>query len=412
MNVKALREDARLATLFGIVLVDLLGFGMLIPLTPFYVKALGASPEMITFVVALYSLAQFFAGPWIGRMSDTYGRRPVLIVSLGGHVVSYVMLAFADSIFMMGLSRVIGGIAAANMATAFAYVADITPPQERAKNIGIVSSAIGIGFIFGPSLGGFLAGSAVSIEANLMRPALAAAGFSALAMIAAFFLLPESLPKEKRHADAAARPPFWRAILEVTRLSSLRLMFAVSLIGTIAIGMRDAVLPLFAAAAFQLTMVELGLLITYAGIVSTLMQAFGIGRLTAKFGEAKLVRAGIVLLGTAFVILSIAPHWSFIALAMTFGACGMPLFNTCLQSLVSRQASPQERGIVMGTYQSMGSLGRFIGPVVAGVMYGQIAIHAPFVGGALMAAIAALMALKITQPKEAAPARAGHGTAH
>jgi DHA1 family tetracycline resistance protein-like MFS transporter len=412
MNVQALRADARLATLFGIVLVDLLGFGMLIPLTPFYVKRLGASPEMITFIVALYSLAQFFAGPWIGRLSDTYGRRPVLVVSLGGHVVSYVMLAFADSIFMMGLSRVIGGIAAANMATAFAYVTDITPPQERAKNIGIVSSAIGIGFIFGPSLGGFLAGSAVSIEANLMRPALAAASFSALAMLAAFLFLPESLPKEKRHADGAGRPPFWRAIVEVTQLPSLRLMFFLSLIGTVAIGMRDAILPLFAADALALTMIELGVLITYAGIVSTLMQAFGIGRLTARFGEARLVRAGIILLGVAFVILSVAPHWSFIALAMTFGACGMPLFNTCLQSLVSRQASPQERGIVMGTYQSMGSLGRFVGPVAAGVMYGQIAINAAFVGGAVMAAIAAAMAFKVAQPKEAGPATPARAAGH
>jgi DHA1 family tetracycline resistance protein-like MFS transporter len=409
MNVKALRADARLATLFGIVLVDLLGFGMLIPLTPFYVKQLGASPEIITFIVALYSLAQFFAGPWIGRLSDRHGRRVVLIVSLAGHVVSYVMLAFADTILMMALSRVIGGIAAANLATAFAYVTDITPPQERAKNLGLVSSAIGIGFIFGPSLGGFLAGSSVSVDANLMRPALAAACFSALAMVAALAFLPESLPPEKRAAADEPRPPFWRAIWQVTQLPGLRLLFLLSLIGTVAIGMRDAVLPLFAAEAFSLTMVELGLLITYAGVVSTLMQAFGIGRLAARFGEARLVRAGILLLGAAFVVLSLAPHWSFIALAMTFGACGMPLFNTGLQSLVSRGASPQDRGIVMGTYQSMGSLGRFIGPVAAGVMYGQVAINAAFIAGALLAATVAFMGRNIVQPGEASPARRPHG---
>jgi DHA1 family tetracycline resistance protein-like MFS transporter len=407
MNVKALRGDRRLATLFAIVLVDLLGFGMLIPLTPFYVKRLGASPELITFVVALYSLAQFFAGPWIGRLSDTYGRRRVLIASLGGHVLSYVILAFADSIAMMALSRIIGGIAAANLATAFAYVSDITPPQERAKNLGIVSSAISIGFVFGPSLGGFLAGSAVSIEANLARPALAAALFSALAMAATFLFLPESLPPEKRTAPGRERPPFWRAILEVASLPGLRLLFVLSLIGTIALGMRDAVLPLFAAARFELTMVELGLLITYAGIVSTLMQAFGMGPLSKRFGEAALVRAGLVLLGIAFTILSVAPHWSFIALAMSFGACGMPLFNTCLQSLVSRQASPQERGIVMGAYQSMGSLGRFVGPVIAGAAYGQIALNAPFVGGVAMVLAAFFFAAKVVQPNEAGPRPAG-----
>ena len=178
--------------LFAVVFIDLVGFGILAPLVPFYVERLGARPELITLIIAAHPLAQSLAMPLWGTLSDRRGRRPVLLASMFGHGAAYLLLGFADSLWLLLLARILSGATSANLSTAYAYIADVTTPEERAGAMGRVSSAFGLGFAIGPALGGLLAGGTTMDDANLLRPAIAAALFSFSAFLAIFAFLPET----------------------------------------------------------------------------------------------------------------------------------------------------------------------------------------------------------------------------
>lgn len=390
--------------LFAVVFIDLVGFGILMPLIPFYVERLGAGPEQITLILAIHPLCQSLATPVWGALSDRFGRRPILLVSCAGHVGAYLLLGFADSLTMLMLSRLLSGTTSANIATAFACVSDVTGPEERAGAMGKISAAFSLGFATGPAIGGFLAGDSIA-DANFERTALAAAVFAFGAFIAVLFFLPETFPPEARRDRSGAGTPKLSANFgQVARRPIITLMLILCLIVMTCIAARETIFPLWAHYQIGLSPMELGLLITYTASIIAAIQLFGIGKLARRFGELAMVQVALVSFGIGWLLLVLAPNISMVVVAMTVAAVGSALFQTCLQAMISHRAGPQERGLVLGVYQSASSASRFIGQAGSGTLYGQLGMNAPFLIGAIAMLPALLLTRRINRGLQAAPA--------
>ncbi len=396
----------RLAVLWLIVFVDLLGFGVLIPLIPFYGVRLGLAPQWVTLVISLHSLLQFLGAPVLGRLSDRYGRRPVLALSMAGHACAYGMLAFADTLWLLVLSRLLSGFTSGNLATAYAYVSDITPSEHRAAGLARISAAFALGFALGPALGGLLAGSGEVSQARLAAPAFAAAALSLLSLLGIALFLPESHAPRRGSAAAAGAPrgapggvPAGRRAL--LRDAALRLMVMLSLGVLTFAAMREALMSLWLNDEMRLDTHAIGLVFTINGLIVALTQFTATGWLAQRFGELTTLRIGIVCYGASWAGLVLAGSLATVMLATAAGAIGTALFGTSLQSLVSQRAAPASRGAVMGIYQSSASLARFGGAASSGSLYDQLGHDVPFTLGALAMlpalAITAMIAARLRQ---------------
>lgn len=364
--------------LFLIVFVDLVGFGIMVPLLPFYVERVGAGPEIITITLGLYSLFQFIAAPLWGKLSDRYGRKPILAWTLSGFVISYVALGFADSLWMVVATRIFGGLMAGNISTAFAYVADITTPETRAKGMGMVGAAFGLGFIFGPVIGGLLSGAELE-TANFLRPALVAASLTTVALIGVIFALPESLSEDVRERIRdQPRVPLAVRMRKTFQRKNLTLIVAVGFMVTMAWALLETVLALWANRILALGPRDIGLLLAYVGVIGVVIQGGLIGILTKRFGERVLVIVASVFLCGGYMFLATAHGWFLLIVAMTLLAIGNGLSNPSLSSLVSKEAHDTERGAVLGIYQGAASLARVVGPMYAGAVFAQIGAAVPF----------------------------------
>ena len=370
-------------TLWLVVFVDLIGFGILVPLVPFYAMNTGLSPAMITLVIAIYSLCQFVAMPLWGHISDTKGRRPVLLVSMFGHAVSYAMLGFADTWQLLLLARILGGVTSANLVTAYAYITDVTAPADRAKAMGRISAAFGLGFVVGPALGGLLAGGTSIDDANLLRPALAAGGLSLISFIGIYFFLPES-HKPGTGTPGQARPSLLKGFAGVLQRPALAGLVAVCITVITFVAAREAILAIWAHDELGLGARDIGLLLALSGATISLVQFFVMGPLAKKFGSFQLVQAALGLYVVAFGTLTIASTWAHVAIATIFASLATALFQTNMQTLISNGAQAHERGMVMGVYQGSSSLARFSGQAAAGSMFALLGPNSPFMAGALM----------------------------
>jgi DHA1 family tetracycline resistance protein-like MFS transporter len=382
-----------IVTLFLIVFVNLLGFGIVIPLLPFYALKVGAGPELVTIIIGLYSLMQFLTSPFLGRLSDKYGRRPILMWTLALSAVSYVMLGLAQSIEMVIASRIVGGAVAGNLATAFAYVTDTTTPENRAKSMGLLGASFSMGFVFGPALGGLLAGNDLA-TADFLLPALVATALTLLALAGVAFALPESLSAELR-ARAAAQPHqgIGQRLRTVFSRRVLVALSALGFLGMVCWSILEGTFSMWANDTLKLGPRDIGVLFAYTGVLSALVQGGGIGPLVRRFGERALVGATIVFYGVGFVLLALVDSVAGLYGVMTILALGNGMFNPTMSSLVSKEAAETERGAVLGTYQGAGALGRITGPGVAGVIYANLGPHAPFLLSAAVAVPAAVMLL-------------------
>ena len=369
--------------LFLIVFVGLLGFGIILPLFPFYAERFGASPEVITWTMSGFTLGQAIATPLWGRLSDAIGRRPVLALTMLGGAVSYVILAYADTLWLVILSRVFGGLMGGNVSTAFAYVTDITTDKTRAAGMGKVGAALGLGFIFGPALGGLLAGPEVE-TANYALPALAAAGISMIALLGTVFFLPESLPVEQRkpllgprRAEESQHIGFGRQ----HRATLLKLLLA-ALVFYTSMSLMESIFPLWANDGFGLGPRDIGGVFLVLGTVTAVMQGVAIGPLTDRFGEKTVaIAAGVLFaLGLSIMAASTAA-WQIWFGLVPFGV-GVGLFNPSVSSMVSKTAAADERGAIMGQYQAASAMGRVVGPGFSGILYSKIGLAAPFTAGA------------------------------
>jgi MFS family permease len=391
---------AQMPTLFLIVFVDLVGFGLVIPLLPFYGLRFAASPQEVTLLLAIYSLMQLFTAPLWGRLSDRVGRRPVLMVSMAASVLAYIWIGSASALWMLFAARALAGACAGNIAAAQAYVADVTKPEERAKGMGLIGAAFGLGFIIGPALGGLLAGHDPA-TANVQTPAWVAAGLSFVALCGVFLLLKESLPGDRRGISRVSRGRL-SAILDVLGRPVLSRLILIFFLVILAFAGMESTFALWAVEQFGWGPRQVGYVFSYVGLLSAILQGGLIGALTRRFGEERLLLCGLALIGIGLLIMPLARSLPLLAPAISALALGMGLTQPSLNSLISRRAGREEQGEVLGVSQSVGSLSRVIGPAAAGFFFGEFGRNAAFLWGAALVAAALLVSFKLTRDLGAA----------
>jgi DHA1 family tetracycline resistance protein-like MFS transporter len=386
-----------MAILFFIVFIDLLGFGIIIPQLPFYGVYFGASPAAVTLLMSCYSLAQFFMSPVLGRVSDRIGRRPVLLVSMACSCLAYMWLGFATALWMLFAARLLAGAGAGNIAAAQAYITDITSPEARAKGMGMIGAAFGLGFTIGPWLGGVVAGANPSAE-DLQRPAFLAAGLSALAFVLVIALLKESLPRTGAPAPRANR---WQLARGSLRRPVLRLLILLFFAITAAFAGMETTFALWTRDAFGWGPKQVGWIFFFVGCVLIFVQGVLIGPLSRRLGEARLVLIGCAAIALGLGAITLASGLTVLLFASGCLAVGMGLLNPSINSLISRQAGAEERGGIMGVAQSGASLARVVGPAVAGPLFELIGRNAPYYAGALV--MLGVLGFALRLPREHAP---------
>ncbi len=352
-----------LFVIFSTVFVDLVGFGMVIPLIGLYGRHFGASGAELSILGAIFSLLQFCFTPFWGALSDRIGRRPVILISLLGSTLSYVMFALAPNFGWLLLSRAFGGLFAANISAAQAYIADITKPEDRAKGMGLIGAAFGIGFTLGPPLGGIAAA-----KLGLAAPGLIAGAICGLNFLIAIFRLPESLTPELR-AQAGKRSlsplPVGRLIQAAKHPELLYLLMAWFFV-TFAFSNMEQTFSLLFQDKFTLTTedagLKTGLILMAAGIIGALIQGGWIRKLVPRYGERRLILIGLALNAVALLVFPIGPTYATYFLIFLPMAVGTAFINPSLNSLISRSASASEQGATLGLSQGLGSLARALGP--------------------------------------------------
>ena len=355
---------AKLGVLFLIVFVDLVGFGMVIPLLPLYAETFKPSPLALGFLMASFSAMQFIFAPVLGRLSDRFGRRPILLTSLAGGVAGYLLLGFAASLPMLFVSRIVAGIAGANISTAQAVIADITGPEGRARGMGVIGAAFGLGFILGPAFGGLL-----YEHFGPGAPGLGAAATSAVALVLTWFLLPETLDPNQR--DRAAHEPFTIARLgRALTHPCLGLVLAIYFLTTAAFSGFEVTFAQFFSHKYAIGPKEVSYLLVGIGLVGAIVQGGLIGRLAGRFGETRLVAAGLVISGVCLGFVPYMPTLALSGVALGVMAIGVGITNPSLSALASELADPDEVGGILGIYQGLSSLGRIVGPFAGELAYG------------------------------------------
>ncbi len=387
-----------LVIIFVTVFIDLLGFGIIIPLLPFYAESYGASAFTIGLLGTSFSLMQFVFSPIWGRWSDKIGRKPIILLGLMGSCLSYLALALATSLTLIFLARIIGGIAGANIPTAQAYIADVTTPENRAKGMGMVGAAFGLGFIFGPAIGGLL--SRFGPEAPMwFASALCLANF-----IGAWFLLPESRPVSPSTKTLGRLEAFRHALTS----PALVLLLALYFIVTAAFSSFEATFALFSAARFGFTSTSIGFLFAFIGLVLATIQGVLVHKVVRRVGEARLIPVAIfcIALGVGMVPFV----WSVPTLLVALGvlAVGMGFNNPSLTSMVSRLSDADDQGGILGLASSLASLGRVIGPAWGGFLYDSYGMTTPYISASglmFVAFVVSFVGLSRLRHETQAPAR-------
>ncbi len=390
-----------MTTIFFIVFLDLVGFGMIIPVLPFFATRLGVPESLVVFLFGLYSLGQLFGSPLWGMLSDRIGRRPVLLVTLAGNALANLALALAVNGWELGAARLAAGLAAGNISTAYAYVTDITTDATRPRALGLLGAAFGLGFIIGPALGGILAGAGES-GGSLARTAHAAAIMSALAFTATLFLLRESHGAEHRaQARLQKRPSRW----QIMNRPVLRELLAATLLVVAGVAMFQSTFVVWSAEALGVTPRVLGVILGVTGIVSVSIQGGGIGPLTRRFGAGGLTRGGAVLCALSMFLLLFASTLPGTYLPLGVFAVGGAIFVPSISTLVAATAGPTERGAVLGVFQSASASGRVVGPFLASAVVRAGSLKWPFAAGALIS-LGALGVLRLEHAAEKSGAAA------
>ncbi len=370
----------RLAIIFVIVFVDLLGFSLILPLLPYYAQTFGADAFVTGLLVASYAVAQLIGAPALGRLSDRIGRRPVLLISIAGTFVGFLLLGFAGALWVLFVSRIVDGLTGGNLSVAQAYITDVSDQKNRAKALGMIGAAFGLGFIIGPAVGGALSVYGYAV------PAFAAAALSSINLLAVFFWLPESLTAERRAAMAAQKkPPFtlgalWNALSRPRVGPLLRTRFFFVL----AFATFQSIFALYAQYRLGLTAQTTGFVLAYVGVLSVLVQGFAIGKLTARFSETQLIFAGSLIMAVSLLGWAAAPNLAVLLVIMAPLSFAGGTLSTVLSSTLTKAVYPEEIGGVLGLAASVDSLTRVIAPSAGGFLLQALGAWAPGVFGALV----------------------------
>lgn len=356
-----------LITIFATVFIDLIGFGMVIPVLPYYANTdpFFATPREIGFLVAAYSVMQFIFSPVLGRLSDRYGRRPILFISLLGGAAGYAVIGFANTLTLIFIGRIISGITGGNISTAQAYIADITTPKDRAKGMGLFGAAFGLGFILGPAIAGLTSKYGVHV------PFFIAGVLSLANAVAVFLILPESLTPEKR-AGLPKRKGGIAEILTALKNREFREINIVYFLLVTAFSIMTYAFVLYTAHRFGFTAEQNGYLFAFVGVIAVVVQGVLTGKLVAFFGESKLALGGCLLMAAAlFAIPIVGPAMGGITMLILVTAVlafGNSAASPALTALASRTAGEHDQGRAMGILQSGASLARAVGPILGGFL--------------------------------------------
>lgn len=381
-------KNKPLAVLFAAVLVDMLGFGIVLPLLPFYAESMGAKPLHITLMVASFSATQLAAAPLWGRVSDRHGRRPILVAGLFASAFSYLIFGFARNYWWLLFSRIAAGAAGGTISVAQAYVADTTSHEERARGLGHLGAASGLGVMLGPAVGAFFS------QWGLGAAGFVAAGFCTLNAIAAYFFVPESRVRRERHGEAATLYGWLRSMVTYP-MGVLLLVYFLTISSFNAF---TSVLALFMERSFGFDQKNMGLLFTVSGGTTVVVRGLLLGPLVKKFGEPSTVKIGIIALGIALIGLPFLPNGNWAAFFVPWYAFGAGTLFPALASLVSRATDEDSQGSVLGGSQVVGGLGRVIGPLWSGYVFQTYGIDTPFAIGAAVVAVAFVISFRIPAP--------------
>jgi DHA1 family tetracycline resistance protein-like MFS transporter len=372
-----------LAALYLVCVIDVLGFGIMVPLVPYMANRFGTPPELLTPLLGVYSLSQLIASPVWGRLSDRFGRRPILVSSLLGACVSYLLLGFAQNVWWLLAARVLGGLMAGNLATIMAYASDVSSPQNRARALGGVGASIGVGFMLGPALGGVLAGENLQ-TVSFLRPALVAAMLATIALTLVILVLRESHGAEQRVATQAVRGRShpWQLMHDKRGLLWLALA---AVFVTFAQSTLESIYAQWSLDRFGVGPRTTGLsLIALAG-TAVLMQGAVVRVLVPRIGEYRVASIGIASYVLGMLAMALGASLPLAIAGLALVGVGIGLFNPTASALVSRQSDASNRGAVMGVYQASASLARVLAPLFSGLIYSRIGHSAPYLIGAMIA---------------------------
>lgn len=387
-------KDKRLIPIFIVVFIDLLGFSLILPLLPYYASTFDASPQTIGYLVASYSFCQFLAAPVLGAWSDRYGRRPLLIYSQLGSFLGFLLLALAPSLpnalLWLFVSRVIDGVSGGNLTIAQAYISDISAPQERARNFGmIIGVSFGLGFLLGPSFGGFLSRWGYSV------PALAAALLSFASILATYFLLPET--QHQRDEQRATGVKAYTRALEYLQLAEVRRLLWVFLFNALPFSLYVTMFALFAKTQLDFTAEQTGYYLGFVGLLGVIWQGSAIGPVVTRIGDHKTLLLGLSLSACGLFIVALVDVWWKLIFVAFFFSLGHGLARPALTSLITQAAPPNRRGGVLGATTSLESFSRIVAPILGGWI---IAVHPTWLGwlGGVLYTIAVAIAFTVAVP--------------
>jgi len=372
-----------LVIIFVTVFIDLVGFGIIIPLLPFYAESFGASAFAVGLLGTAFSAMQFVFAPIWGRWSDRIGRRPVILLGLLGSAFSYMLLALAWSLPLVFFARVVGGIAGANIPTAQAYIADITTPENRARGMGMVGAAFGLGFIFGPAIGGVLS------HFGPAAPMWFASVLSLINFAAAARLLPESRGQQPTRARVGRVDAFRHAAARPGLATVMMLFFIVMT----AFSGFEATFALFSERRFGYTTATIGYLFAYIGVVLAIVQGALVSRVVGIVGERRLVPAAVAVIALGLALVPSAGTVPMLLVAIGTIALGMGFNGPSMTSLVSRLSGPDDQGGILGLAQSLAALGRIVGPAWGGWVFDRFGMTLPFVSSAAIMTVAFVVAM-------------------
>ncbi|HLA98726.1 MAG TPA: MFS transporter [Anaerolineales bacterium] len=373
--------------IFITVFVDLLGYGMMVPLLPFYVQKQQGGAAIVGSLGSLYALMQLLSGPILGGLSDRYGRRPVLLISLLGTSLAYLLLGAADSLGGIYLAIMLDGITGGNLTTAYAYIADVTSREERSRGMGLVGAAFGLGLMAGPVLGGLLSAYGLGV------PAFAASAIALANVIFGYSVLPESLPPERRTAGVSVNP--LSSVMQLGglfRLASIRMLLLTIFTLNLAFSGLQTNFPLYSQRRFGWDATLNGIFFAYVGACAVLVQGVVFRELQPRFGEKRLSTLGLALMAAGLAGMAAAHQAWLLYPLVGLIALGSGISIPALTGLVSTQAPAAMQGRLMGGTQALLSLTTIIGPTLAGLTFEYIAIAAPYWLGSLLSALALLLA--------------------
>ena len=371
-------KKRQLSLLFSVVFMDMIGFGFIIPIMPDIIKFFGSSQDMLGIVLGVYALGQFVAAPLVGSLSDKYGRKPLLLLSIGGTFLSLILLGAARSMVLVVVSRLLDGITGGNITVAQSYIADSTSDEDRSKGFGLIGMAFGLGFILGPLFGGLL------MDVSIHAPAFVAAGIAAVNLLIISLVLPESHPKEKRNKVRKIRIIDIKAFSQVFAQQDSRKFLSIIFFYTMAFNMFETMFSSHGMLAIGLTAQSRGFILAYMGVLIAAMQGGLIGKLTSRFKELSLLNL------SNFILVFSLTGWAFVKTTTQLVIIIIPIsFAAAIQSviqksLLSKSVDGDNQGMVLGVSTSLESFTRIVAPVLGGFLLSRVGLWAPGVVSSLI----------------------------